>query len=358
LTTPDPVTWQAALRRLADAGTQVVALEASSIGLQEHRLDATRIRVAVYTNFTQDHLDYHGSMDDYWLAKRRLFAWPGLQAAVIYMGDDKAHALAEFCQQRGLATWTCAMDAPARLQALNMQWLATGMQLRVRENDPVSGAMLAELPLHLPLLGTFNVANVLGVIGALRALGVSLDNAVNACTRLTAVPGRMQMVAASQTASQTAPQTAVPLAVVDYAHTPDALKNALMALRPVAQARGGKLWCVFGCGGSRDALKRPLMGAVASQYADQVVLTSDNPRNESPGLILAQILAGIAQQDSVAVIERRAEAIDHALLTAANEDVILLAGKGHETTQEVAGVKTPFDDAQVARSALERRLAA
>jgi len=350
LTTPDPVTWQAALHRLVDAGTQVVALEASSIGLQEHRLDATQIRVAVYTNFTQDHLDYHGSMDDYWLAKRRLFEWPGLQAAVIYMGDDKANALAEFCRQRELAVWTCAINAPARLQALNVQWHATGMQLTVRENDPITGLALAELPLSLPLLGEFNVANVLGVIGVLRALGESLAEALSACASLTAVPGRMQMVMSSLVPA--------PLAVVDYAHTPDALKNALVALRPVVQARGGRLWCVFGCGGSRDALKRPLMGAMASQYADEVVLTSDNPRNESPSLILSQILAGVAKQDGVAVIENRAEAIDHALLRAANEDVILLAGKGHETTQEVAGVKTPFDDAQAARSALDRRLAA
>lgn len=350
LTTPDPVTWQAALRRLVDAGTAVVALEASSIGIEEHRLDATKIRVAVYTNFTQDHLDYHGSMENYWLAKRRLFEWPDLQAAVIYMGDDKAHALADFCAQRALDVWTCAIAAPARLQALNVQWQAAGMQLIVRENDPVSGQALAELPLHLPLLGEFNVANVLGVIGVLRALGQPLADALIACARLTAVPGRMQIVAS--------PQASSPLAVVDYAHTPDALKNALMALRPVAQARGGRLWCVFGCGGSRDALKRPLMGAIASQYADEVVLTSDNPRNESPQLILAQILAGVAQSDRVAVIENRADAIDHALLQAANEDVILLAGKGHETTQDIAGVKSPFDDAQVARLALDRRLAA
>jgi UDP-N-acetylmuramyl-tripeptide synthetase len=199
---------------------------------------------------------------------------------------------------------------------------------------------------HAPVIGSFNVSNLLAVLGALRALGVSLADAAQACSGLQPVPGRMQLVPA---------QAHQPLVLVDYAHTPDALLKALHALRPVAEARGGKLWCVFGCGGDRDPVKRPMMGAVAEQYADQVVLTSDNPRSESPAFILSQILAGVAGRDRVDVIDDRRDAIRHALRDAASTDVVLLAGKGHEETQEIAGVKTPFSDVDQAVAALAQR---
>jgi UDP-N-acetylmuramoyl-L-alanyl-D-glutamate--2,6-diaminopimelate ligase len=197
------------------------------------------------------------------------------------------------------------------------------------------------------LIGDYNASNLVGVIGALRALGVPLADAAGCVPELTPVPGRMQRVAAG-VAGQ-------PELVVDYAHTPDALDKAVAALRPLADARGGRLWCVFGCGGNRDATKRPLMGAIAKRLADRVVVTSDNPRNENPAQILAQILVGISAQDGVDVIEDRRAAIGHAVKDADARDVVLIAGKGHEDYQEIAGVKHPFLDAQVAAEALQQR---
>ena len=206
-----------------------------------------------------------------------------------------------------------------------------------------------------PLIGDYNVANLLCVIGVLRALGVTLAEAASACAALTPVPGRMQRVSASAVPSAAA---TVPEVVVDYAHTPDALEKALGALAPLAAARGGKLWCVFGCGGNRDAAKRPLMGAIARRLAAHVVITSDNPRLESPDLIVAQILAGIAGHDEVDVLPDRSEAIRHAVGSAAPEDVVLIAGKGHEDYQDVGGTKQPFADAEHAARALAGRAAA
>ena len=211
--------------------------------------------------------------------------------------------------------------------------------------------------LETALVGEFNVANLLGVIGGLRALGVPLANAAASCTHLGAVPGRMQRVTVGlrpgpQARAATA---AIPEVVVDYAHTPDALEKALGALRPFAAQRGGSLWCVFGCGGDRDASKRPLMGAIAERLADHVVLTSDNPRSEAPAFILSQILVGVIGHDDVDVIEDRRAAIAYAVATADARDVVLVAGKGHEDYQEVAGVRHPFDDVAVARTLLAAR---
>jgi MurE/MurF fusion protein len=194
----------------------------------------------------------------------------------------------------------------------------------------------------------YNASNLLVVIGALRALGVPLGDAAGAVPKLTPVPGRLQPV-------NVGPAGALPHVLVDYAHTPDALEKVLGAVRALAQQRGGALWCVFGCGGNRDATKRPLMGAIAERLADRVVLTSDNPRDEAPSLILSQILAGVAGHDDVAVIEDRAAAIAHAIDRAAGSDVIVIAGKGHEPYQEVAGVRKPFSDLDVAAARLRRR---
>jgi MurE/MurF fusion protein len=184
------------------------------------------------------------------------------------------------------------------------------------------------------------------VVGGSRALGVTLADAAAACARLTPVPGRMQRVTAA---------AGLPDVVVDYAHTPDALDKALAALRPFARQRGGKLWCVFGCGGNRDSSKRPLMGAIAERLADHVVVTSDNPRDEVPSFILSQILVGVIGHDDVDVIEDRAEAIAHAVAAADAKDVILVAGKGHEDYQEVHGLRHPFSDLEFARSLLQAR---
>ena len=344
LTTPDPITLQTALADFADRGYAACAIEASSIGIAEHRLAGTRIRVAVFTNFTQDHLDYHGDMAAYWQAKAQLFAWPALKAAVVNLDDAQGVELAASLAETAVDTWTVSTRSAARLQASNIRHGRAGLAFDVREGDAV-------VSIATPLIGDYNVANLLAVIGVLRALGLDLDGAAAACAALTPVPGRMQRVGSCD-ASRDAPEV-----VVDYAHTPDALDKALAALKPLAAERGGRLWCVFGCGGNRDAAKRPLMGAIAVRLADRVVVTSDNPRLESPDFIMSQILAGAVGHDEVDVIENRAEAIRHAVLSAAPNDVVLLAGKGHETYQDVGGAKFPFSDAAHATAGLQARTA-
>ena len=339
LTTPDPVVLQQTLRELADAGVSVCALEASSIGIVERRLDGTQIHTALFTNFTQDHLDYHGSMAAYWAAKAELFQWPGLQAAVLNIDDEQGAVLAEQLQgvKEGPEVWTTSCQRPARLQARRTTW-QQGLRFEVCEGAETH-------TLQTRLLGDYNVANLLCVIAGLRSLGVPLKDAVQACAGLQPVPGRMDCLGGDH----------APLAVVDYAHTPDALEKVLLTLRQVTQQRGGVLWCVVGCGGDRDAAKRPLMGAVADQGADHVVLTSDNPRSENAQAIISQMLRGVAGQHAVQVQVDRAQAIAHALQHASDNDVVLIAGKGHEATQEVAGQKLAFSDREHALRALQTR---
>jgi len=339
LTTPDPVLLQARLRRFADQGLRACAIEASSIGITERRLDGTRVRVAVFTNFTQDHLDYHGTLQAYWEAKAELFRWPGLEAAVLNLDDARGAQLAHELAASSLDLWTYACDREARLRATDIDPGDEGLCFTVCEADE-------RVPLRTHLIGQYNVANLLAVIGTLRACGVPLARAVAACGSLLPVPGRMERLQAP----------GQPLVAVDYAHTPDALAQALTALRPLAGRRGGRLWCVFGCGGDRDAGKRPLMAAVAQQRADRVLVTSDNPRSEKPENIISQILRGLSHSDRVEVQADRGQAIADAIARAAPEDVVLLAGKGHEDYQEIAGLRQPFDDRVHARQALARRM--
>lgn len=338
MTTPDPVRLQRAFAQFADEGLAACAIEASSIGIAERRLDGTRMRVAVFTNFTQDHLDYHGSMADYWLAKRELFGWSGLQAAVVNVDDPAGAQLHAELGGTALDLWSIALDAEARLVARDVALGEQGLRFTV-----VEGA--AQQALQTRVIGQYNILNLLGVLATLRSLGVPLADAVDACSHLQPVPGRMQrLVAPGQ-----------PLVAVDYAHTPDALDKALRALRPLAAERGGRLWCVFGCGGDRDAGKRPLMGAVAQQQADQVLVTSDNPRSEDPATIIHQILQGTIAGASVQPEPDRAAAIAAAIGQADAMDVVLIAGKGHEDTQETAGVRLPFSDMAHAQAALQAR---
>lgn len=343
LTTPDPVMLQAELARFRDTGATACAMEASSIGLAEHRIAGTHIKVAIFTNFTQDHLDYHGSMDAYWLAKRALFDIPGLQTAVINLDDPKSDELVAHCKERGLAVIsTSQLRTDATLCGSTPEYQASGMVFNVAE----AGQMHR---VSCPVVGDFNAANMLGVIGGLRALGVDLKAACDAPRHCTAVPGRMELVDVADH----------PLMVVDYAHTPDALAKALAALRRVAQARGGKLWGVFGCGGNRDASKRAPMAKAAQAGADQIVLTSDNPRLESPQGIADQVMAGFTElRPSHPKIHQeldRQQAIRWAAQQAAPEDVILIAGKGHEDYQDILGVKHPFSDLTQAKAALKLR---
>ena len=339
LTTPDPVLLHGAFRRFVDMGYAACAIEASSIGIVEQRLAGARIEVALFTNFTRDHLDYHGSMESYWDAKLELFRWPGLKAAVVNIDDTKGEELANALRARGdVDLWTYSVLRDARLAASGLGYRDGGLAFTLAEGGQ-------RVDLACGLIGQYNASNLLAVIGGLRAMGVSLGDAARVCAHVTPVPGRMQRVGSP----------AQPDVVVDYAHTPDALEKVLQALRPLAQARGGHLWCVFGCGGNRDATKRPVMGAIAERLADRVVLTSDNPRNESPDSILSQILAGLLGPHDAAVIGDRREAIGYAIRQADARDVVLVAGKGHEDYQEIAGVKHPFSDAAEAQIALTRR---
>ena len=355
LTTPDPAALHSSLAAYRDQGVRRCALEASSIGLAEDRLRALRIKVALFTNFTQDHLDYHHTLEQYWAAKRQLFEWPGLSAAVVNIEDPRGVALhAQLRTQRPtLDLWSVGLAESARLQARALQTAASGIRFELHEAaasvaaadaGPSCTAMVA---VHLPFLGCYNVLNLLGVVAGLRALGHALADIAAVLPSLSPVPGRLQAQGGA----------GEPLAVVDYAHTPDALQQALAALRPVAQARGGRLWCVFGCGGDRDHSKRPVMGAVAHQGADAVILTSDNPRSEDPQAILADIAAGWPANIPVDLQVNRRSAIFTALDHAATRDVVLIAGKGHEAHQEIQGVLHPFDDAEVVQTGLRSRSA-
>jgi UDP-N-acetylmuramoyl-L-alanyl-D-glutamate--2,6-diaminopimelate ligase len=340
MTTPDAVSLQAALHQLMTQGLQACALEASSIGIEEGRLNGLHVRVAVFTNFTQDHLDYHGSMEAYWAAKRRLFHWSGLQCAVVNIDDAHGATLA-----RELATgtpaldlWTTSIQGAARLQARNITHTTRGLRFEVAEAGQTCR-------LQSQVIGHYNVSNLLNVVAVMRALGADLATAVQTCELLRPVPGRLECLGGE----------GAPLIVVDYAHTPDALAQTLDALRPLAQQRAGQLWCVFGCGGDRDAAKRPLMGAIAAAKADHTVVTSDNPRSEKPASIVAQILAGMAGHPQAEVQVDRSAAILGAIRRAAACDVVLLAGKGHEETQEIDGVKKRFSDRTHALEALAQR---
>ena len=345
MTTPDPVLLQRHFQQFVQEGVQACAMEASSIGIEERRLDGTHIHTAVFTNLTQDHLDYHGSMAAYWLAKAKLFAWPGLQAAVINVDDVQGAELAASLGGALPALWTVSCAGPARLHARDIHYDAQGIRFTLVETlqDDTGGE--ERHGMQTRLIGTYNVANLLGVLAAMRSLGVPLAAAVQACRDLTPVPGRMECFGGVNQ----------PLAAVDYAHTPDAIGKALEALRPLAAQRGGQLWCVLGCGGNRDASKRPLMGAMAARHADHVVVTSDNPRGEKPEFIISQILLGLSGHQALTVLPDRAEAIGHAIRAAAPEDVLLIAGKGHEDYQEVMGTRLPFSDAVQVRHALAAR---
>lgn len=341
LTTPDPAALHGALASFLRQGVRRCAIEASSIGIVEHRLDALCIKVALFTNFTQDHLDYHQTLQHYWAAKRQLFDWPNLSAAVVNVDDPQGARLhSELSGRRpDLDLWSVGFSQAARLVARQVQSTVTGTRFELLER----GA--SPVQVDVPFLGLYNVSNLLGVVAGLRAMGHALSEVVAVLPQLTPVAGRLQAQGGA----------GEPLVVVDYAHTPDALEKALQALQPVARQRSGRLWCVFGCGGDRDRSKRPVMGAVAQREADAVVLTSDNPRNEDPQAILAEIRAGIPEQSVVQALEDRREAILSVVDHVALRDVVLVAGKGHEAYQEIRGLRHPFSDVEVAAEALRAR---
>lgn len=339
LTTPDVISVHKIMALLREAGATHIAMEASSIGLDQGRLDGVRIDIAGFTNLSRDHLDYHQTMQSYEAAKSKLFSWPGLRYAILNLDDPVGESLTRSVLCQSLTYSITKQVDRATLTASEVQTEATGTRFFIQTQNE-------NAQVHSHALGLHNVSNMLCVSGMLKALGWSLEKISQAIAQLVPVDGRLERV------SSIVHDTPVPMVVVDYAHTPDALERVLRTLRPIAQSRQGKLWCVFGCGGNRDAGKRPIMGAVAHRLVDQVIVTSDNPRHEDPDSILSAIVADISGQVAQVNITRdRAQAILQAVLGANAADVILIAGKGHETYQEISGVRKDFDDRQWARAA-------
>lgn len=337
-TTPEATTLMRYLAEFRAKEAAACALEASSIGIEEGRMNGVRVDVAVLTNLTRDHLDYHGSMEAYAAAKQRLFTWPRLRTAVVNLDDQFGlQLMRETSAMRvlGYAIGEARRDFPALVRAENLV------------DTPFGQRFSLILPngrgtVDTCLVGRYNISNLLAVAAVLHDAGLSVQEVVRRLSELTPPPGRMERLGGN----------AEPLVVIDYAHTPDALDNALQALRPTAVARGGCLCVVFGCGGDRDHGKRPQMGATAAALADRVVVTSDNPRREAPQSIIDEILAGMTQAE---VEADRAIAIHRVIREADSRDVILLAGKGHERYQEVAGIRYPFSDVEQAQAALLER---
>ncbi|MCU6432307.1 UDP-N-acetylmuramoyl-L-alanyl-D-glutamate--2,6-diaminopimelate ligase [Undibacterium sp. Jales W-56] len=342
-TTPDAIQLQRRLADLRDAGAKALAIEASSIGLHQGRLNGLHVDVALLTNLTRDHLDYHGDMATYAAAKTQLFDWPDLGVAVLNLDDAYGVELVQHLN--------------ASRSKKQVETRVLGYSLEQKEHDAVEVIYASNIRTHhagtsfhvdspfgsgqvkTQMIGRFNVSNVLGVLSVLLATGVAWSKAVGVIEKLTSVPGRMQQLG---TAGHV-------MVVIDYAHTPDALEKTVQTLQQVAQERHGELWCVFGCGGDRDPGKRPQMGRIAEQ-AQHVVVTSDNPRTENPADIIAQILKGMSGTPQA--IEDRASAILYAIKHAGNNDVVLLAGKGHENYQDIHGKKWPFSDEEHAALAL------
>ncbi len=340
LTTPDPVSLQSELAAQLAGGVQVIAMEVSSHALELGRIAGVHFTTAVFTNLTRDHLDFHGDMAAYGAAKRRLFDLPGLKQAVVNLDDEFGRELMRACSARmpvigyRLTGTSLPKSAPEDELLGALRDSAPG-QLQLDVLGPWGGG-----PLRCALTGSFNAANVLAACATLLTLGVPFARALELLAHARAVPGRMEAFRAPGR----------PAVIVDYAHTPDAVEKALLALR--GQCRG-RLVCVFGCGGDRDPGKRPQMGRVAEAGADQVVVTSDNPRSENPEAIIAAILAGMRQPDRAIVEPDRAAAITLAINAAGAADTVLVAGKGHETWQETAGRRLPFSDRQLVRSLIE-----
>ena len=347
LTTPDVLTVHRTLAAMRDAGAQAVAMEASSIGIEQGRLDGVRVALAAFTNLTRDHLDYHGTMERYEAAKARLFQWPGLTAAVVNADDEAGRRLLASLPQ-GMATMGYSLsdspDIPAAMRARDLQATSQGQIFTLVSPH-------GEAQIVTRLLGAHNVSNLLLVAGVLYKLGLPFAQIARELAATDPVDGRLQTVEPIAVSPQSSAGRGA-LVVVDYAHTPDALSRALTALRPVAVARSGRLICLFGCGGERDPGKRPEMGRIAAQLADRVVVSSDNPRTESPQAIVDQILAGIPDAAHADAQVDRARAIMQTIWSASPDDVVLLAGKGHETYQDVGGEKLPFDDREWARLSL------
>lgn len=351
-TTPDAPRVHRVLADLKAKQVKAVAMEVSSHALDQGRVNGVEFSTAVFTNLTQDHLDYHGDMKHYEDAKFRLFNLPGLKNAVLHIGDSVGKAwLNELSNKPNLKIWAYGSESDYielsskvkdNCKAILFKDIlptAQGISFKVQ----VDGQWYE---LSMSTVGEFNVQNASAVLAVLIADGVPVKKALSLLSKIHSVPGRMEIINPNDERH--------PLMVVDFAHTPDALEKSLEALLPIAKVRGGKLVCIFGCGGNRDAGKRPLMGDIASRVADEIVVTSDNPRFEEPDAIIDQIMSGIqlSCKNKATRYSDRASAILASVKRASNRDVLLVAGKGHETTQEIAGKKFPFSDVDHIRLAI------
>ena len=330
-TTPDPIGVQATLADMKNAGARAVAMEVSSHGLHQGRVAALAFDVAVLTNLSRDHLDYHGSMQAYAEAKAALFAWSGLRCRVLNLDDAFGRELAAAEHESRLISYSLS-DAEAYLYCRDAQFDEQGVRATLVTPR-------GEGSLRSSLLGRFNLSNLLAVVGTLLGLDYPLDEILQVLPQLQGPIGRMQRLGGGKQ----------PLVVVDYAHTPDALEKVLEALRPHVK---GRLLCLFGCGGDRDNGKRPLMAAVVERLADAVLVTDDNPRTEAPTKIFSDIRAGFVTPEAVQFVHGRGQAITQLIASASADDVLVLAGKGHEDYQEINGVRQPFSDLVEAANAL------
>ncbi len=342
-TTPDAIRVHGLLAEFEQQGAETVVMEVSSHALEQGRVNGVNFDVALLTNLSRDHLDYHGDMSSYAAAKRRLFAWENLKFAVLNLDDAFGRDLAAQCQDAEVEVIAYGVSDQALEEAKRLgvrMVFGAHLQLDARGCSMKIQTSWGAGELNSALLGRFNAENLLGALAVLLVSDVPLADALSELSQRQAVVGRMQTLA----------MVGKPVAVIDYAHTPDALEKVLKTLHEVTAASGGKLICVFGCGGDRDRGKRPMMGVVAGKFADMCIVTSDNPRSEEP----AEIIAAIVQDmpGNYRVIEDRKLAIEQALNDARQQDTVLIAGKGHEDYQEKKGVKYPFSDLDVAQRCL------
>jgi UDP-N-acetylmuramoyl-L-alanyl-D-glutamate--2,6-diaminopimelate ligase len=343
-TTPDAIRVHGLLAEYLREGAQAVAMEVSSHALSQGRVNAVHFDVAMLTNLSRDHLDYHGDMQSYADTKRKLFDWQKLGFVVLNLDDAYGVELAEQLQDGDAEIIGYGLSDTALLLAERLglrmvygnQLEMTGHGLRLAVHSSWGAAEI-----NSALVGRFNAANLLGALAVLLVSGVALTDAANSLSRARPVAGRMQRLGSADE----------PTVIVDYAHTPDALEKVLQALREISSAAGGKVLCVFGCGGDRDRGKRPMMGLVAEKFSDFCIVTSDNPRSENPREIIADIVSGMNAENHEIIVDRAA-AIQSAIRYARQSDTVLIAGKGHEDYQEIDGIKHPFNDVSVAQQAL------
>lgn len=343
MTTPDAITLQHQFYEFKKSGMTAVVMEVSSHALDQYRVEGVQFDAAIFTNLTRDHLDYHHSMENYAKAKRRLFNWPGLKYAIINADDEIGEGWVNELSDK-LSVCCYSLSHPRECgDPLKIKTLFTqNLQLDLSGIHASLSGSFGELAFHSELLGQFNVSNLLAVLSCLCMLGIPLKKAAKLLSKCHGVPGRMQLVREKNK----------PLAVIDYAHTPDALEQVLATLKALPCK---KIICVFGCGGDRDRGKRPLMAAIAEKYADLIVVTNDNPRSEEPESIAKEIMQGFHDMSKVMLELDRACAIALALKQAQEGDIVLVAGKGHETTQTIKGIVYPFDDVDVVKSKLSER---